>query len=357
MSVRVSYKNQFFVGIILLLIILIAMEIGARSYDLVNPYCSLKVDSEIYGDLDFWEKSGICESWLNLVWGFDKESDVYMPEPDQHLKTVNINAEGFRGPEIIKSKSEGTYRIFMVGASTTASLRATSDQVTIPGYLQGFFDSNNQNIEVINAGIPGILSTQELQLIQKKIINFNPDLIIVYDGANDVNEPYGYKPGKESLRTIFSDGLNRYLPFWETPPIIYHIIVDKPETKLEFDDTDVNEKVSLWRNNIENICKLGKESKFETLIILQPILGSGDKKLTEYEEREFERHDHSKVVPAFQKFANELDYLENNCSRVEDFRNTFDNVENTVFFDNAHVGIESNKIIAEKIFRILNEMI
>ena len=100
-----------------------------------------------------------------------------------------------------------------------------------------------------------------------------------------------------------------------------------------------------------------KESKFKTLIILQPILGSGAKKLTAYEEKQFDRFDHFKVIPAFQKFANELDYLENNCSRVEDFKNTFDNVENTVFFDNAHVGIESNKIIAEKIFGILNEII
>ena len=357
MSVQVSYRKQTVLGIILLLFFIGVIEMGARAYDFVEPYCGLKEENEIYAELDFWKKSDICESWLNLVWGFDKDSDVYMPEPNQHKKTVNINSEGFRGPEVTKLKPETTYRIFMVGGSTTASLRAFSDETTIPGFLQTIFNkSDNDNIEVINAGIPGITSIQELQLIQKKIIDFNPDLIIVYDGTNDVNYPYGYKPGKESLKNMFIDALNRYLPFWETPSITHHLITDK-ETNIEFDDTDINEKVSLWKNNIDDICKLGEENGFKTLIILQPILGSGNKKLTAYEEKQFEIFDHFKVIPAYQKFANELDSLEENCSRVEDFRYVFDDIEDSVFFDNAHVGVESNKIIADKIYQILLQMI
>jgi hypothetical protein len=64
-----------------------------------------------------------------------------------------------------------------------------------------------------------------------------------------------------------------------------------------------------------------------------------------------------KVIPAYQKFAYELDNLKNDCTKVEDFRNIFDEVEHTVFFDNAHVGIKSNKIVAEKIYDILLQMI
>ena len=319
MSVRVSYKKQSLLGIFLLLILLVAIESGARIYDYFNPYCGLKEDTEVYGQLDYWEKYEICESWLSLVWGFDLDSDVYMPEPNQHLKTVNINSAGFRGPEIEQTKPQDSFRIFMVGGSTTASLRATSDETTIPGYLQNLFDNDGmKKIEVINAGVPGIMSSQELLLVQHKILDYNPDLIIVYDGTNDVNLPYGFKPGKESLRNIFSDGLNRYLPFWETPPVIYHILSSSDEEKFEFDDTDIIQKVSLWKNNIDNICNIGNEKGFETLIILQPILGSGNKELSSYEIEQFENFDHSKVVPAYQKFADELDSLKNNCSRIED---------------------------------------
>lgn len=357
MSVNVSYKKQSFLGIILLLIVIGIVEGGARVYDFAEPNCSLKEDKEVYAKLDFWKKSDICESWSSLVWGFDEKSNVYMPEPNQHKKTVNINSDGFRGPEITRLETENEYRIFMVGGSTTASLRATSDEATIPGYLQSFFELNERKIRVINAGVPGIASTQELQLVEKKIVEFNPDLVIVYDGTNDINLPYGYQPGKESLRNTFSDGLNRYLPFWETPSIIYHMTLSGKEIKLEFDDTNIDKKVKLWRNNIENICNLGNEKDFQTLIILQPILGSGNKVLTEYEMNQFERFDHLKVVPAYEKFADELNYLENDCSRVVDFRNAFDGIEKTVFFDNAHVGIESNKIIAEKIYQILLQMI
>ena len=168
MSVQVSYKKQFGLGLMLLLIMIGIMEISARTYDIVNPYCNLKTDNEIYSELSFWEKSEICDSWLNIVWGFDKDTGIYVPEANQHKKTININSEGFRGPEIIKIKQEETKRIFLMGGSTMMSLRATSDGTTIPGYVQDFFDSkNDMNVQIINAGISSFTSTQELELLKK----------------------------------------------------------------------------------------------------------------------------------------------------------------------------------------------
>jgi len=358
MSVQVSYKKQFGLGLMLLLIMIGIMEISARTYDIVNPYCNLKTDNEIYSELSFWEKSEICDSWLNIVWGFDKDTGIYVPEANQHKKTININSEGFRGPEIIKIKQEETKRIFLMGGSTMMSLRATSDGTTIPGYVQDFFDSkNDMNVQIINAGISSFTSTQELELLKKKILQFNPDIIVVYDGTNDIASSLGYKPGKESLRSVLADVLNRYFPFWETPIVINHIISPNEITKIKFDDSDIDKKVKLWKGNLENICNIGEENNFETLIILQPIVGSGTKKLTPYEEEQFEKFDHSKVIPAYQKFADELNNLKNGCAKVEDFRNIFDEVEHTVFFDNAHVGIKSNKIVAEKIYGLLSQMI
>ena len=81
---------------------------------------------------------------------------------------------------------------------------ATSDETTIPGYLQQLLNEKNFefDIEVINSGIQGADSNTELDLIQGKLVRFSPDLIIVYDGWNDLrasNTPTKLKENWELL--------------------------------------------------------------------------------------------------------------------------------------------------------------
>jgi hypothetical protein len=337
-----------------LFVILSVLELSARTYDFFNPYCKLKHENMVYSDVPYETKAKICESWLSLLWFWDPETGLYVLEPNQHKETVNINSFGFRGPEISQEKQDNTYRIFVVGGSTTISLRAPSDELTHPGFLQEKFDNANLDfeVEVINAGIPSFASTQELDLIQKKLIKFQPDLIIVYDGSNDINLPYGYTPAKTDLRTLIADGFNRYVPFWETVPVLYHYLssVTENPTPYSFDDSDTHQKAVLWQENLKKVCQLGNENNFSTLIILQPILGTGQKQLTEHEKNQHRLFEHEKVVPAYDLFSKELNDLSNHCTKIADFRNIFDNVTDDVYFDNTHVGYQSNKIIADRIY-------
>ena len=99
----------------------------------------------------------------------------------------NLNSEGFRGPEFSKDKPDNTYRIIAVGGSTTFGSGVTNEN-TWPKILEKKLQnlSIGKNIEVINAGIPAITSFNESKLIKEKLIHYKPDLIIVYDGMNDV---------------------------------------------------------------------------------------------------------------------------------------------------------------------------
>lgn len=357
MSVQISYKKQLSLGLLLLLSLLIVLEIGARTYDYFYPYCSLKNDTTVYSEMSYWEKAKICDSWLALVWHWEENTDVYKIEPNQHKSTVNINSYGFRGPEFSKIKPDDTYRIFVLGGSTTISLRAPSDETTHPGYLQELFDKSQLdfNIEVINAGTPSFTSTQELKTVKHKLINFDPDLVIIYDGSNDLNLPYGYIPSKSSFRSIVADGFNRYLPFWETIPVAYHFFtaLGNEEKSYSFDPSTTQSKVNLWKENLQNICAIGNEYNFDVVIILQPILGSGTKKLTEYEQNQYELFEHDKVLKSYNEFANELVYLEEYCTKVVDYRNIFDSYDEIIYFDNTHVKYQANKIIAENIYETI----
>ena len=133
-------------------------------------------------------------------------------------------------------------------------------------------------------------------VVKNKIINFDPDMIIIYDGSNDLNLPYGHTPAKTSLRSIITDGLNRYLPFWETIPVTYHILNQavSNEPSYHFDTSTTTKKVNLWKDNLKKICDVGKQENFDVIILLQPILGAGNKKLTDYEQQQYEIFEHEK---------------------------------------------------------------
>ena len=76
-------------------------------------------------------------------------------KPDQYFSTININSHGFRGSEFNLEKPDDVYRIFVVGGSSIFGSGATSDEKTIPGFLQNEFNEIklSKRIQVINAGI------------------------------------------------------------------------------------------------------------------------------------------------------------------------------------------------------------
>ena len=78
----------------------------------------------------------------------------------------------------------------MLGGSTMFGHGATSDETTIPGFIQNYFqeDYNELKIEVINGGIQGADSFDELKFIETKLLNYSPNMIVVYDGWNDLRE-------------------------------------------------------------------------------------------------------------------------------------------------------------------------
>ena len=181
MSVQVSYKKQFLLFLMGILIILAVIEISAQFYEYTFVECFfLNSDATDHIDRDLREK--ICEQseFVKII-----EYPVYQYEPNQSLDTININSFGFRGEEFNQIKDSETYRIFLVGGSTAFGAGATSDNTTIPAYLEEKFLENNYDVEVINAGAGGSNSIEEVYKIRHLYKMYNPDLFIIYDGWND----------------------------------------------------------------------------------------------------------------------------------------------------------------------------
>ena len=145
MSVQISYKKQFLFGILLILTLLIVIEGMIILNQYLAPPCKF-LENEIFKTMDPSLAKQVCFDHGRLL--ITTEFSVLFHHPNQHYPTLNINEYGFRGSEIQKEKPSDVYRIFVVGGSTAFGSGATSDETTIPGYLQEIINQQNFDYDI-----------------------------------------------------------------------------------------------------------------------------------------------------------------------------------------------------------------
>jgi len=202
MPVQVSYKKQFVFLVMLAVIFLIGVEVLVNIWLYSIYRCDFE-DNEIFDDIDPEINRKVCLE--SIAYGFAKDKvsmmngthltavlvngEMVKVENFQGLddKIVYINNDGYRGPDFTKVKQDNTYRIFAVGGSTTFGIGVFDNQ-TFSFYLEELYDDANLGfkVEVINTGWPAKWSLWETKLIKDKLINFEPNLFIIYDGFNDL---------------------------------------------------------------------------------------------------------------------------------------------------------------------------
>ncbi len=114
-----------------------------------------------------------------------EESELVMME---QFSTNNL---GFRGPDVAVPKPAGRVRIACVGGSTT--VEGYDDRMTYPAMLQDLlrekFPQAADRIEVVNCGVIGLLSREELPMLPE-FLALEPDLVVYYNGINDLRFDY-----------------------------------------------------------------------------------------------------------------------------------------------------------------------
>ena len=358
MSVQVSYKKQTVLGLMLLLVILSSIEIISRvTLDQLDSCNQSLPMSGLYESLNKNELKKICQDYKSII---QYPLPIVHYEPNQKTDTVTINSHGFRGEEFDKEKiNDNEYRIFMLGGSVMFGIYATSDNTTIPGYLQEFYDEfpTERDIRIINAGVNGHESFAEINLIKNKIIQLQPDLIIIFDGWNDLGGPLKteYKePNEMEHLQQYSIVIRKYyktIDFYELIQRIWEKQIN--DKKIEQNNSSLMEQKSiLWKSRWAEICELGKKENFQVIITLQPLLGGGEKVLTDWELRNVEALNHVNPITSYNFMKDQLNELENNCTETEDLTNVFDDESGLIYFDVGHMGDRGNKIIAKKMFDI-----
>lgn len=109
-------------------------------------------------------------------------------------RIARFNEDGFRiDGEVVKPKPPNEVRIFVLGGSTVMLGAPLSK--TIPGIIETELRSAGlEQVRVYNFGGVGFVSGQELSLLVHHLAALEPDLVIAYDGGNDLYEPWLYDP-------------------------------------------------------------------------------------------------------------------------------------------------------------------
>ncbi len=349
MSVNVSYQKQSVLFLFLIIIVFLIAEGSARTYELFIQDCGLeKADS--LNDIDYFLKRQMCYDQQNIIYS---QTPVLSLVPNQHFTTININDNGFRGSEI---NVDSDYRIFVIGGSTIFGAGSHGDEFTIPSELEKLLKEKYDNIEVINAGISSITSFEELYHIKHNIVNYQPDMVIIYDGVNDIF----YKKITEPEISEEESEIKEYQRYLRSPVVLYRYVLlpfinsdinisPSQIPQIEKNDSLISKQISsLWEQRMTEFCNLSIKNNFESIVIIQPALYNEKKPLSDFEKSIYKKNTYG--VTTFNALIEKSKNL-NNCSLVLDFTDVYENTTDSVYFDQVHTNNLGNKIIAERIYR------
>jgi hypothetical protein len=359
--------------ILLALVELTAIVIGRTSFQVKHTGIQ---------DLPYYA----AQDWTEAYWQEASPSMGYHYEPYvvwQHLpfsgEMINNDQLGMRrtpGADCVA----GAYKVFTFGGSTMLGWGAP-DWGTIPAYLQKYFEEFIERpVCVVNMAQDGYVSTQSMIALTLQLQSGNiPDLVIFYDGVNEVLA--AYESGRPSVHVTLSriaarfEERNNPLVTWVQGTRTYALIerlFDKPEQegsglrsgKLQDSEwvldnagsRQLGDMVSdVYLVNYEIVEALSKGYDFDFFFFLQPHMAVGEKVLTIEEQMMISRMDPILVDLAREFYGNVI-LVEDSYDNFWNLTHVLDEEETQIYFDEvSHITPVGNRLVAQEIITIIQQ--
>jgi len=264
---------------------------------------------------------------------------------DINLGHSFVNNSGYEG-FYEYSKQTDQYKIAVLGGSTTDG--GIYSFKSWPEFLHEKLDG----VTIYNFGVGSYTSSQELIKLIRDVLDFNPNMVITYDGYNDSSQKDQDFFSFPYLKAIFDYSEKRIASdcWWMLPGSNIRNRKKKWHKKDNFD---------MWLSNIvlmREICRL-HDIKFYAF--LQPMLPTKVKKdqkeavlmmlyhvmENSEDEQKFDFRDRIKK----QDICEQYDY-------IFDLSDIFDGISG-IYMDVCHVYEKGNEIIANEIYKRIKEIV
>jgi lysophospholipase L1-like esterase len=261
-------------------------------------------------------------------------------------KTVFMtNSQGFTANEEPPAtypipKPGGVYRVVVIGGSTVMGMGAPGPGDSLPAALERGLRRSfpGKRVEVINAGVMGYTSEQELHYLESGLLKFDPDLVIAYDGINDFLAPDGgiiegnrssspVAVAKRGLwRITHASAIARRLreAFAPAPGLPVSPPKFNPASVLRFHENHVR------------MMERARHASFKLAWFLQPAMGTDEGVRRSFFAAAGD------VIRAERRVAS-------NRYCIGDLTQALTGVSETVYVDTLHLNARGNELIARKI--------
>ena len=274
----------------------------------------------------------------------------FAPRPGP-MASGYINSMHFRyNRELDRPKPVGVFRIFIVGASTAFGAGASSNDTTIGGFLERYLNQaapGGVRFEVITAATSAWTTTHERILIENRLVELEPDLIISFSGHNDAHwgssdfnimwfrayqDDYFFLLANSLLACNFGD---------EFP-------ADPPGTG---EPISIAQSVDRLIRNVTLAHHALQRHGTEYCFALQPIMALTNKPLTERERRMSEYVDQRGLIGRYRHYDKALSKLQRPRFHYWNLTGVFDSRPATedVFIDGCHFGDRGYDLIAREL--------
>jgi lysophospholipase L1-like esterase len=280
-----------------------------------------------------------------------------VPAPGIYPGT-QINSMQFRADkELPVPKPDRTFRIFLTGGSTAYGSGALDQNRTIGGYLSELLareltPQTTMNYEVFTMANPAWATTHERIMIENRLSELEPDLVISLSGNNDVHwgilgknvfwfRTYADEFFQGLIKTIYT------LSDQQIPEIIPASAEDIPPPVVA-QRLLKNVKLSSYALSLKNV---------DYIFVLQPTLATTRKGLTERERKYLKYPDYFREC--YTLIDSALDDLHEENFAYINLSGIFDQMgkDEDIFLDSYHFGDKGNEIIAQQMYDRIKNMI
>ncbi len=181
-----------------------------------------------------------------------------------------INKDGFRHPDVARNKPPGTWRGFTIGDSQTYGAGVDADQTytAVAEQILRKHVAHPDKVELINAGISGYTSLQALRLIEKKLLDWDPDVIVIDCRTFDSIREGPLGAPSQGVATI------QRLLFHSKIYYLLHFGIDRLrpiQPRRMHGDSEIKGAGRERFGNHEHIVTLGKEKGFGVVFLDYPF--------------------------------------------------------------------------------------
>jgi len=298
--------------------------------------------------------------FLLIAEGVFRIAGVARVEPyldkDWQAKYVRLNSKGFRDYEHAQKKPPGTVRILGLGDSYAFGARVKFEDIYLT-QLERMLNARypTRRYEVMNMGISGYNTLNELNLLKSQGLLYQPDLLIVGYVLNDAESSALQAPYKRKIKELlekesdYSKKLQQISHFYRYVRFLYvwgasRKVLDQNDYLDSLYSEKSNPYLPVTQQALAEMIQLVKRQKGQVLIVLFPIFS-----LDPHEEERF-----VKARRMVQRICEE-----NGATFLDTypyFREAFKSGKIKRYwatpFD-AHPGKDAHKIFAEQIFRTI----